>query len=131
MSFTFWYFSIAPAKHVIEYERRTLLRTLRNNPFTGEPREELEEAWHNLLSREFSMSQFWSSVTEIIWYLIAMIIKITEEELRANGGLASIPFADGSGYMAETAVYHQLHCIVGACINPAWFLIADFDPENN
>jgi len=79
-----------PAKSEIEYERRTIYRNLENNAFTGEPRQEFEKAWHDLMS--------------------PMVIKISEDELRENGG-TSIAFADGSGYIAETAVYHELHCI--------------------
>ena len=33
----------------LEYERRTLRTDLDSNNFTGEPRPELDEAWHNLL----------------------------------------------------------------------------------
>lgn len=40
-----------------------------------------------------------------------MAIKISSEEL-AKLGEPSIPMADGSGYLAETAVFHELHCIV-------------------
>jgi hypothetical protein len=40
-----------------------------------------------------------------------MAIKISSEEL-ALLGEASVAFADGSGYLAEMAVFHELHCIV-------------------
>ncbi|KAL4943309.1 hypothetical protein BDV06DRAFT_211162 [Aspergillus oleicola] len=39
-----------------------------------------------------------------------MTIKITPEEL-SHLPDPSIPFADGSGYIAELAVYHELHCV--------------------
>lgn len=41
---------------------------------------------------------------------IAMTIKISNEESRHLSD-DSITFADGSGYIAEMAVYHELHCI--------------------
>lgn len=41
----------------------------------------------------------------------AMTIKISKEEL-SNLPDSSIAFKDGSGYIAELAVYHELHCIV-------------------
>jgi hypothetical protein len=40
-----------------------------------------------------------------------MAMKITPEEL-ARLGEPSIAFKDGSGYLAEMAVFHELHCIV-------------------
>jgi hypothetical protein len=41
----------------------------------------------------------------------AITIKISPAELeRVND--TSIALTDGSGYIAETAVYHELHCIV-------------------
>jgi hypothetical protein len=40
-----------------------------------------------------------------------MAMKITTEEL-ARLGEPSIAFKDGSGYLAEMAVFHELHCIV-------------------
>jgi hypothetical protein len=40
-----------------------------------------------------------------------MAIKISAQEL-AQLGEPSIAFKDGSGYLAEMAVFHELHCIV-------------------
>lgn len=54
-----------------------------------------------------------------------MTIKISEEEL-SHLTDPSIAFKDGSGYIAELAVYHELHCIV--CVsNP---LLLDFFLQN-
>ena len=39
-----------------------------------------------------------------------MTLKISAEEL-SHLHEDSIAFADGSGYIAEMAVYHELHCI--------------------
>jgi hypothetical protein len=44
---------------------------------------------------------------------IAMTIKISAAELAQLDDEVSIPFKDGSGFIAETAVYHELHCVVG------------------
>ena len=41
-----------------------------------------------------------------------MAIKISAEELENVYPGMSLPLADGSGYVAELGVYHQLHCVV-------------------
>jgi hypothetical protein len=42
-----------------------------------------------------------------------MTIKVTAEELvQFAEGDTSIALKDGSGYIVEMAVYHELHCIV-------------------
>jgi hypothetical protein len=44
--------------------------------------------------------------------VIAMAIRVSPEELaRFNEGDSSLSFKDGSGYIAEMTVYHELHCI--------------------
>ena len=40
-----------------------------------------------------------------------MTIKISAEEL-SNLDETSIALEDGSGFIAETAIYHELHCVV-------------------
>ncbi|KAE8418449.1 hypothetical protein BDV36DRAFT_295093 [Aspergillus pseudocaelatus] len=82
--------SYSPAKHVISYEKRRLKRDIENNVFTGDPRPEFDAAWKHLLE--------------------PMTINITSEEL-SNLPDPSIAFNDGTGYIAELAVYHELHCI--------------------
>jgi hypothetical protein len=47
----------------------------------------------------------------------AMAIKISAQEL-AQLGEPSISFKDGSGFLAEMAVFHELHCIVSLFIDP-------------
>ena len=44
---------------------------------------------------------------------IAITIKISATELAQLDNEVSIAFKDGSGFIAETAVYHELHCVVG------------------
>ena len=41
----------------------------------------------------------------------AMVTRVSSDELKAIGH-GSIALVDGSGYIAEMAVYHELHCIV-------------------
>lgn len=44
---------------------------------------------------------------------LAITIKVSGDELaRFSGGDTTIAFKDGSGYIAEMGVYHELHCIV-------------------
>jgi hypothetical protein len=69
-----------------------MTRPLDDNPFVGGPRPEHDEAWGKLVE--------------------PMIIKLTPEEYEnANLGVETIGFADGSGYLGELAVYHELHCV--------------------
>ncbi|KAL4768173.1 hypothetical protein BDW60DRAFT_132426 [Aspergillus nidulans var. acristatus] len=84
--------SYSPAKDdgAITYVKKHLMRDIEHNPFTGEPRTELDAAWRHILE--------------------PMTTKISAEEL-AHLPDTSIPFADGSGYIAELAVYHELHCV--------------------
>ena len=42
-----------------------------------------------------------------------MTIKVTADELaQFSEGDTTLAFKDGSGYIAEMAAYHELHCIV-------------------
>ncbi|KAF2684868.1 hypothetical protein K458DRAFT_366310 [Lentithecium fluviatile CBS 122367] len=84
-----------PAKHAIEYERRTLWRSIEpDNVYAGDPRDdptrEHDAAWRQLVK--------------------PMAMKLSTEEI-AQLGEPSIAFKDGSGYLAEMAVFHELHCI--------------------
>lgn len=40
-----------------------------------------------------------------------MYIRLTEEEMQEMNR-TSIALKDGSGYLAELGVYHQIHCVV-------------------
>lgn len=47
--------------------------------------------------------------------LLAITIKVSGGELaRFSEGDTTIAFKDGTGYIAEMGVYHELHCIVSA-----------------
>ena len=73
------------------YESRTLYRSLNNNPYTGDPRPEHDAAWVKLVE--------------------PMTIVLSPEEYRkADLGDDTLEMLDGSGYISEMAVYHELHC---------------------
>ena len=73
------------------YESRTLYRSLNDNPYTGEPRPEHDDAWAKLVE--------------------PMTIILSPEEYRkADLGDDTLEMDDGSGYISEMAVYHELHC---------------------
>lgn len=45
----------------------------------------------------------------------AIAIKVSDAELALfSEGDTSIAFQDGSGYLAEMGMYHELHCIVSS-----------------
>ncbi|ETS75000.1 hypothetical protein PFICI_13484 [Pestalotiopsis fici W106-1] len=83
----------SPATSALRYEKKRLWRDIDGpNPYTGKPRPEHDEAWRELIS--------------------PITIKVSADELsRFSGGDSTIEFADGSGYIAEMGVYHELHCI--------------------
>lgn len=76
--------------NAIQFERRPLAVKLRNNPFSGPPRPELDAAWHELFEK--------------------IRIRVSREDLEYYN-LTSVPMADGSGYAAELGVHHELHCL--------------------
>jgi hypothetical protein len=46
----------APSRKITSYEKKTLWRDIGHNVFTGLPRPEFDQAWHDLLSRECAFS---------------------------------------------------------------------------
>jgi hypothetical protein len=45
----------------------------------------------------------------------AMTLKVSKNELATfSEGDSTVKFRDGSGYLAEMAMYHELHCVVSA-----------------
>ncbi|KAK8119644.1 uncharacterized protein PG998_004270 [Apiospora kogelbergensis] len=78
----------SPATSAIRYEKKRLWRDIDGpNPFTGSPRPSLDQAWRD-------------------------IIALSADELsRFNEGDSTIAFKDGSGYIAEMGMYHELHCV--------------------
>ncbi|KAB8297741.1 hypothetical protein EYC80_001543 [Monilinia laxa] len=85
-------FSAPAYDGAISYERRRLFRPLIDNPFTGPPRPELDAAYAKILE--------------------PMTTRITNEEhAHANLGTTTLALGDGSGYVGEMSVFHELHCI--------------------
>ncbi|KAI0415965.1 hypothetical protein F5X98DRAFT_206520 [Xylaria grammica] len=82
----------SPATSAIRYEKKRLWRDIDGpNAFTGKPRPEFDKAWHDIVA--------------------PITIKVSRSELqRFSEGDSTIAFKDGSGYIAELGVYHELHC---------------------
>jgi len=86
----------SPAREALRYEPR-VFKIRRNEdhmgPYFGKPNGELDLAWHNLLQYQN--------------------IHISLDELKHFEGRESeaIAFPDGSGFMAQLQVYHDLHCL--------------------
>ena len=79
-----------PAQSALQREIRYFPTALRNNAFTGEPRPELDEAWHDLVRNDN--------------------IHVPASEI-TRFNLSSIELADGSGVVAQLGVFHALHCL--------------------
>ncbi|KAM3087045.1 hypothetical protein ACMFMF_000978 [Clarireedia jacksonii] len=78
-----------PARPAIEWEIRKFETKTRGNPFVGEPRPELEEAWHDLLRHDNLHVDF--------------------DDFDKD--MPVIKLADGSGAIAQLTVFHALHCL--------------------
>ena len=72
---------------------------LKNNPFTGPPRPELDAAWHDLFED--------------------VRIRVTRADLDFYG-VDSVRLRDGSGFVAELGVWHELHCLVSLGSRLLW-----------
>ncbi|KAF7536865.1 hypothetical protein G7054_g4160 [Neopestalotiopsis clavispora] len=64
--------------------------TVAGTPFAGDPSQELDDAWHELLE--------------------GTVIRVSEEDLNYYN-VTSLPLADGSGFASELFVTHELHCL--------------------
>lgn len=77
---------------LISYHRQRLKRPLDDNPFTGDPRPERDAAYSHILE--------------------PMTVRITNDEYeKYDLGTSTLKLADGSGYIGEMSLYHELHCI--------------------
>ncbi|KAK4189737.1 hypothetical protein QBC35DRAFT_449981 [Podospora australis] len=79
-------YSPAPVKYVNKY----LVGDPDTKKFMGEPRPELDEAWHELLD--------------------ATLIRYTDDELALANNATSVRHKDG-GYVGGLGISHALHCI--------------------
>ncbi|PQE07785.1 tat pathway signal sequence protein [Rutstroemia sp. NJR-2017a BVV2] len=82
----------SPAQEAVFYETVSINTPLdEKSLFTGEPRQELEDAWYDILKYQN--------------------IRVTKAELNAINR-TSIPLNDAQGgYLANLDVFHELHCL--------------------
>ena len=105
--FLFAYASTAPAQEAVTYEEPTLLETkLYDNPFVGDPRPELDKAWHDLLESTLLASfSIWRDLRSSDSYF-----HVSEQTLQRLNR-TTIALNDGT-YIGGLGVYHELHCLV-------------------
>ncbi|KAM0814058.1 hypothetical protein AB5N19_14060 [Seiridium cardinale] len=72
------------------WEKRRFPTNIVDNPFTGSPRQELDDAWHRLLRNDN--------------------IRVPKDYL-AERNLTSVYTEDGADGIASLSVYHSLHCL--------------------
>lgn len=114
-------YDLGPAKAdgALRYERTHLTVDVDSNVYTGAPRLAHDEAWARTVERKsLKQNQLLSSpvlALDSTNSTSAMTIKISNEEMALLDDKHSMKFADGSGYIAEPTVYHELHCIVSIC----------------
>lgn len=85
-------FNSAPASRAVKYHKVSYDGKLDgSSQFRGEPRPELDKAWHDLLENNN--------------------IRISKDELQKMNRTA-IELYDGSGYFGQLSAYHHLHCLV-------------------
>jgi hypothetical protein len=82
-------------------------------PYFGTPSPELDLAWHNLLKCPSSAHPSGPHPHRLTTSA-DQNIHISLDELRHFEGREheTIQYPDGSGYMAQLQVYHDLHCLV-------------------
>lgn len=81
----------SPARSAVSFERKVFDGSfIIDSAFTGDPRPELDEAWHDLLQNAN--------------------IRVSKETLEKVNG-TSIAFSDGDGYYAQLGMFHELHCL--------------------
>ncbi|KAJ6784143.1 hypothetical protein PWT90_04173 [Aphanocladium album] len=83
----------SPASEALEWSETTFVEnSFSHGPFSGYPRDEINQNWHDLINAENI---------------------IIEPEVIARLGRQDIAVADpeGRGYLGTLNVYHQLHCI--------------------
>jgi len=80
-----------PAPAPVTYVNKWLKGDIDTPKFVGQPRPEMDEAWHDLLS--------------------GTAIRFSEEELKLANNATSIEHKDG-GYVGGLGISHSLHCVV-------------------
>ena len=109
----------------LSYEHRPLSVKIHDNQFAGLPRPELDAAWHELFESGWFVLQLsaldperYSSLNRPP--LTARVgldnnIRVSKSDLDFHN-VTSLPLADGSGYASQLGVFHELHCLVRACL---------------
>jgi hypothetical protein len=80
----------------VTYVNKWLKGDVDTPKFVGQPRSEMDEAWHDLLS--------------------STAIRFSEEELKLANNATSIKHKDG-GYVGGLGISHSLHCVVSRLIS--------------
>jgi hypothetical protein len=80
-----------PDRQGLIWEQRKFPTSIVDNPLTGDPRPEMDEAWHHLLRNDN--------------------IRVPKEYLDERN-LTSVYTKDGTEGIASLSVYHSLHCLV-------------------
>lgn len=75
----------------MRYINRWLMHDPESSQFSGEPRPELDQAWHEILE--------------------GTLIRLSEEELLQANNATSVRSKDGE-YIGAIGVSHSLHCLV-------------------
>jgi hypothetical protein len=93
-----------------------------HEPYVGEPRPELEEAWKGLLGSSFNPTTYKQS-----WFYhrdFDFSIAVCRSERPAlprrykafNREENAIALSDGSAHLGTLNVYHEIHCIVSCLL---------------
>ena len=76
----------------------------------GEPTDEQTQAWRDLLRCKCIPS---SSLLCLPIFVTGQLLALSEEDMKRLGKLNenSVKLEDGSGYLGQLDMYHQLHCL--------------------
>lgn len=85
-----------PSRQGLQWENRYFPTKIVDNPLSGDPREELDEAWHEMLKND--------NIRVPVSYL-------------SEQNLTSVYTKDGSEAIASLSVYHSLHCLVSPLVD--------------
>ncbi len=100
---------LVPAREALRWEARYFPTRIVDNPFSGDPRPELDQAWHDLLRSMFA--RICRSDVLINSFVLDDNIRVSRSDLDALN-LTSVYVRDGSDGIASLSVYHALHCLV-------------------
>jgi Mycotoxin biosynthesis protein UstYa len=112
----------APAHEAVFYEETTFQENSQEHgPFSGYPRDEIDQNWHNLLNG--AQKGRWAGLA-LANVLVAENIVVEPEVMRHYGREdLGVALPEGGGYIGTLNVYHELHCIVSAGILWLWLCV--------